>query len=136
MDSITSRDDGVPLFEVNSARIARRAGPDGEELHQLIVQLMQRRRAYFDPREQEAADSGRVAEIGAARWKDPDFWFRGGATLHVDLRDGRLMRIIRKHIDSDERLTAERAYRADDDTGTTAMMGEDEPFALLHRDWE
>ncbi|WP_174297999.1 hypothetical protein [Sphingomonas bacterium] len=134
--SITSRDDDTPLFEVNSARLARRAGPNGEELHQLIVHLIQRRRAYFDKGEQAAADAGRSDEIGAARWADPDFWFRGGATLHVDLRDGRLIRIIRKRIDCDERLQAERDFRTGDDTGAAGMMGGDEPFALLHRGWE
>ena len=136
MDSVTSRDGGVPLFEVNSARLARRFGPNGEELYQLIIHLMQRRRAYFDPKEQAAADEGRIEEIGQARWDEPDFWFRGGATIHVDLRDGRLMRIIRKRIDSKERLDAERAYRGGDETGAVAVTQVDEPFAFMHRGWD
>ena len=122
-----------PLFEVNSARISRRAGPDGNELHLLIVQLTQRRRAYFDLNEQRAADAGDYTEIGQARKDAPDFWFHGGATLHVDLRDGKLLRIIRKRIDNEERLRNEVAFRTGDETGTVAAMAYgSEPFAFMH----
>lgn len=126
----------TPLFEVGSARISRRAGPDGQELHQLIIQVTQRRRGYFDPAEQEAAELGDRSNIKEARWKDPDFWFRGGATIHVDLRDGRLLRIIRKRIDNDERLKRERAFRSGDSTGLAISLrgaGRQEPFAFMHR---
>lgn len=133
LHSITARADGTPLFEVHSARIARRAGPNGEELHQLIIQMTQRRRAYFDLEDQKAADEGRIAAIGDARWREPDFWFRGGATLHVDLRDGTLMRVIRKRIDDDRRLAAERAFRTGDTAEAAAGAGGDEPFAFMHR---
>lgn len=133
LHSITCRDDGTPKFEVHSARIARRAGPDGEEVHQLIVQLAQRRRAYFDPAEQTAADAGKKDVIGQARWDYPDFWFRGGATLHVDLRDGRLIRIIRKRIDDDVRLKAERDFHDGGDNGATTAEQVVEPFAFVHR---
>lgn len=133
LESITAEPGGTPLFEVHSARIARRAGPDGEELHQLVVQMTQRRRAYFDPKEQAAADAGRKAEIGEARWSTPDFWFRGGATLHVDLRDGSLIRVIRKRIDDDRRLEAERAYRSGDTSDAAAGASDAEPFAFMHR---
>lgn len=141
MESLTSRKDrktgkstGTPLFEVHSARISRRAGPNGEQVHQLIIQMTQRRRAYFDPKEQAAAEAGQIEDIGEARWDTPDFWFRGGATIHVDLRDGRLLRIIRKRIDKDERLAEERAFRSGDATGTSmAAAGASEPFAFMHR---
>lgn len=132
MDSVTRNGD-TPKFEVHSARIARRAGPNGEELHQLIIQMTQRRRAYFDPKEQEAAERGDVDAIGEARWTHPDFWFRGGATVHVDLRDGRLLRIIRKRIDDEDRLKAERAFRSDDDEGMGMATSDGEPFAFMHR---
>ena len=135
--SLASREDRpTPLFEVGSARISRRAGPDGQELHQLIVQVTQRRRGYFDAAEQAAAERGDREIIGETRWKEPDFWFRGGATIHVDLRDGRLRRIIRKRIDSDERLACERSFRAGDSMGSAVGQngaGRQEPFAFLHR---
>lgn len=120
----------VPAVEVHSARVARRAGPDGEELHQFIVQISQRRRAYFCPEEQAMADNGTLAESDPTRWATPDFWFRGGATIHVDLRDGRLRRVIRKRIDDEERLARERVFRGGD-SGWRRDAGE--PFALIHR---
>jgi hypothetical protein len=136
-DPKTKQSTGTPLFEVHSARIARRAGPNGEELHQLIIQMTQRRRAYFDLKEQEAADVGRIDDIGDIRWKSPDFWFRGGATIHVDLRDGRLLRIIRKRIDNNDRLITERAFRTGDSSGVGMAVGDAaEPFAFMHRSGE
>lgn len=127
--------DAVPNFEVHSARISRRTGPDGFEMHMLIAQIVQRRRAYFDPEEQKAADSGDKNVIGPLRWETPDFWFRGGATLHIDLRDGRLLRVLRKRIDDDERLARERAFRSGDMTAATAAVTGNprEPFAFIHR---
>ncbi|GAA0749186.1 hypothetical protein CA233_14825 [Sphingomonas sp. ABOLD] len=125
----------VPNVEVHSARISRRTGPDGSEMHMLIAQIVQRRRAYFDPEEQKAADSGDKGVIGALRWKTPDFWFRGGATLHIDLRDGRLLRVLRKRIDDDARLARERAFRSGDMIAATAAVTGNprEPFAFIHR---
>lgn len=139
MGSITTQDDrsgkptDMPSFQVNSARISRRAGPNGEELHQLIIQMMQERRGYFDEGEQDAAERGDIEAIGKERWDSPDFWFRGGATIHVDLRDGRLMRIIRKRIDNKQRLDEERRFRRGD-AAAAAMTGRsgEEPFAFMH----
>ena len=125
-----------PKFEVGSARISRRSGPDGNELHLLIIQITQKRRGYFDEAEQAAAEIGNVEVIGAERWIEPDFWFRGGATLHVDLRDGRLLRIIRKRIDNHDRLEEERAFRTGETTGfgvAPSSAAAAEPFAFMHR---
>ncbi|WP_294252713.1 hypothetical protein [uncultured Sphingomonas sp.] len=128
--------DALPNFEVHSARISRRTGPDGFEMHMLIAQVVQRRRAYFDPEEQKAADSGKKDVIGALRWETPDFWFRAGATLHIDLRDGRLLRVLRKRIDDDARLARERAFRSGDMLAATAAVTGNprEPFAFIHRE--
>jgi hypothetical protein len=136
----------VPVVEVYSARIARRAGPDGQELSQLIIQVTQRRRGYFSAAKQ--------AEVDAGDWDDqgpePDFWFRGGATLLIDLRDGRLRYAIRKSINNDERLERQRAFEMrqrfapsamQDDIEQAAQMvysgrhddPELEPFAMVHR---
>lgn len=130
-----------PKFEVHSARIARRQGPNGETLDQLIVQVTQRREGYFDPRKQLLADAGRMMDAKRiARfpkgWADCDFIFRGGATFHVDLRDGRLRRIIRKRIDNDMRLDEQRHYlKGDSMARAVAMRGRavNEPFAFVHR---
>ncbi|WP_298089957.1 hypothetical protein [uncultured Sphingomonas sp.] len=124
---------GRPAFAVNTARIARRQGPDGRELHQLIAHITQRRRGYFDSATQEKAE----ASGSGARAEPPvqDFWFRGGATVIVDLRDGRVRRIIRKRIDDDVRLARQRAFHTGDPLAL-AFAGRGrtgEPFALVHR---
>ena len=101
----------------------------------MIIQITQKRRGYFDEAEQAAAEIGNVEVIGEQRWIEPDFWFRGGATLHVDLRDGRLLRIIRKRIDNHDRLEEERAFRTGETTGfgVAPSSAAAEPFAFMHR---
>lgn len=125
--------DGKPKFEVHSVRIARRRTPEGRELHQLIAQVTQRRRAYFDPVDQAKADAG---ELDQAH----DFWFRGGATIIVDLRDGRLSHIIRTRIDKDERLTAQRRFILGDETALAMAADHSEqrmePFCFMHGELE
>lgn len=128
-----------PIVQVYSTRAARRAGPDGQELDQLVVQLAQRRAAYFDPEEQARADRGESRGESKA---EPDFWFRGGSTLLIDLKDGRLRNVVRKRIDNDERLAAERLFHGG---GRNALAMDTygqfgaadarvrEPFAMLHR---
>ncbi len=128
--------DEALAVEVHSVRMARRTGPDGEDLRQLIVQVTQRRRAYLDPDVQKAQDAG-ATEI------PPDFWFRGGATLIIDLREGRygtIRRVIRKAIDDDARLAAQRRHLIGGNSfgmtyGDVGGVGADdpEPFAIAHR---
>jgi len=122
----------VPTVEVHSARIARRVGPEGQETHHLIIQITQKRRGYDDPADQDKADAGDVALLA----RDPDFWFRGGATMHIDLRDGKLIRIIRKNVCDNKRLAAQRAFRTGQAQGRAPglyLHANSEPFAFLHR---
>ncbi len=126
-----------PSVEVAFVRVARRTGPDGTELHQLVVRLVQRRRGYLDPHDQAKADKGSYKK-SLPGWTDPDFWFLGGATLLIDLRTGQLRRMIRKRIDDDGRLEDQRRYHTDDPFGLavarSALAGHRaEPFALMHR---
>lgn len=125
---------GMPRVEVHSARVARRTGPDGQEVQHLVVQLIQKRRGYFSAADQALAAAGDRAALGD-RWARPDFWFRGGATIHIDLRDGRLRRVIRKRIDNDWRLAEERQFRTGDALGRAANADAPgaEPFAFVHR---
>ena len=131
---------GHPSVEVSAARIARRKGPDGRELTQLIIHVIQRRRGYFDKREQAAADTGDFSETGSfnhksPRWNDPDFIFRGGSTLIIDLRDGRLRRLVRKRITDDVRLDKQRKFYAGDSLSLALGDGHAiaEPFAMVCR---
>lgn len=138
--SIRRRDyDGVmrPIVQVYSTRAARRAGPEGQELHQLVVQVAQKRAAYFCEKRQAEVDAGPGTDP-----PEPDFWFRGGATLLIDLRDGRLRNVIRKRINDEARLAAERAFRMRGNDGPematygaakSQLTPDREPFAMLHR---
>jgi hypothetical protein len=165
-----------PLFDVHSVRISRRVGPDGNELQQMIAQITQKRRGYFVKEDQDLADADpatlTAAEkrrratlltstdtVGNPVERQPDFWFRGGATLIIDLRNGAIQHIIRQRIDDDDRLNEQRDFILGDDTALamTAMTNatdarwqletsdaaaapaavvglESEPFAFLHAD--
>jgi hypothetical protein len=70
--------DGTPTLEVHSVRVARRRGFRGSLVTDLVVEVRQRRRGYFDPALQEAVDKkGKPAE-------PPHFRFRRGCTLIID----------------------------------------------------
>lgn len=166
----------APLFDVHSVRISRRTGPDGTELYQMIAQVTQKRRGYFAEEDQELADADpaslsperqnrrtellftkKLDDAGKRIERQPDFWFRGGATIIVDLRNGEIQHIIRQRIDNEERLRAQRDFILGDDTalamaamtrstdeGNQAsaiatvppVVGlEAEPFAFLHADF-
>ena len=129
-----------PALEVHAVRPSYRHAAGGRTRTDLVVELTQRRRGWRDREVQRAVDEGRLAEP-----PPPDFVFRGGATLLVDLADGRVRYAIRKSIDSDRRLEGQRRYLAGEPTPSLAatyfgephrsfFRGEaDEPLALLHR---
>jgi len=144
VDSEVSTRDGkvlLPVFEVHSVRIARRIGPGGRELSQMVAQVTQKRRGYFDPARQQEVD-----REGAPPDEEPDFWFRGGATIIVDLRDGKLERIIRQRIDQEDRLCRQREFLESDSLALAMAAAaksqldapvfgfEREPFAFMHGD--
>lgn len=121
------------VVEVHSVRATRRAGPDGQDLRQLVIEVTQRRQGYFDPSKQAERDRAPPKDDAV---EPGDFVFRGGATLIIDLRDGKLRYLIRKSIDDDARLDLQRRVLLD----PTALSftysqgsGRAEPFALLHR---
>ncbi|MCP3467995.1 hypothetical protein [Bradyrhizobium sp. CCGUVB23] len=122
---------GFPSVEVHSVRTTRRAGPDGQDLRQLVLEVTQRRRGYFDLDEQEKADATKGTPA-----KAHDFIFRGGATLIIDLRDQHLRYVIRKRVDDNIRLDEQRRLLSNPEGfGFTyhPESGEREPFAMIHR---
>jgi hypothetical protein len=127
---------GNAKFEVSSVRISRRNSPDGDVLPQLLVQVVQSRRGYFDEEMQSKADRGELGSDDEVSRKG-DFTFRGGATIIVDLRDGSVQRVIRKSIADDNRLRRVRAFKLGDPSalgfGYRLLGAQPEPFALLHR---
>lgn len=126
--------DGTPTFEVHSVRPTRRVGPDGQFLADVVIEVTQRRPGYFDADVQTRVENGQITP------PPPDFWFRGGATLIVDLDTGTVRYSVAKNIWSDKRLARQRDYLGGHtDNSLRAMyfgrLKQDtrEPFAFLHR---
>ncbi len=122
-----------PNVEVHSVRTTRRAGPDGQDVRQLVIEVTQRRRGFFDPGEQSLEESYRKSPA------TPDFTFRGGATLIFDMFTRELRYAVRKRITDERRLKTQRDFLLARATGTLGMAysgaGEParEPFAMIHR---
>jgi hypothetical protein len=73
-----SKDLHTPSLEVHSVRVARRRGFRGTLVTDLVVEVRQRRRGYFDAALQEAVDKGE------RKLEPADFRFRRGCTLIID----------------------------------------------------
>ncbi len=99
---------GVPTLEVHSVRPARRVGPEGENLTELVVEMTQRRRGYYDPEVQRRVDSGETKP------PDPDFIFRGGCTLLIEPDTAKVRYCVYKRIRSDSRLKRIREFLTGD----------------------
>lgn len=157
---IYSKEDGrVPTLEVHSVRIARRRVQQGLTRTDLVIEMTQRRRGYFDPKKQAEIDRIRHGDADLDprndRWRGedrPDFIFRGGCTLLIDGETGRVRYCIAKDIlgarerrgaadDGHSRLARQREFSRDffepslratydPEAGATALR---EPFAMLHR---
>ena len=105
--SIRRNKNGIPIFEVHSVRACQRVGPDGQKQNSVILEVVQRRKAFFDPANQAKLDQMPSGYDAATE----DFMFRGGATVIIDPSTGRICYWIRKRIDDDRRLEKERAFR-------------------------
>ena len=130
---------GRPEIKINSVRLAYRTSLSLQSLSDLVVEINQRRRGYLDLDKQAAVDAG------ATPPGEPDFIFRGGATMLIDINTGRVRYVISKGIDSDHRLNIQRQYLSDSETSLAytyfgnprlnyfkADGSQREPFALLH----
>ncbi|MHA3773101.1 hypothetical protein ACXR0O_16335 [Verrucomicrobiota bacterium sgz303538] len=125
-------------FEVHSVRPARRIGPDGQLRTDLVVEITQHRRGYFDPKQQEKADYN--FQEGASL-PPPDFIFRGGVTLIIDLETMRVRYYISKDITNNDRLRRQREFLCGASNISLRSLYfscgcAEEPFALLHRSAE
>ena len=130
---------GRPEIKINSVRLAYRTSLSLQSLSDLVVEINQRRRGYLDLDKQAAVDAG------ATPPDEPDFIFRGGATMLIDINTGRVRYVISKGTDSDHRLNIQRQYLSDSETSLAytyfgnprlnyfkADGSQREPFALLH----
>lgn len=121
-------------FEVHSLRPVRRIGPRGKMLTDIIIEITQRRRGYFDPKEQNPDTDYDFSPNANAR--EPDFIFRGGATLIIDTETMAVRYYINKDITSASRLERQRQFEMGDN-GTSLRelyFGSErsELFAFLH----
>ena len=120
-------------FEVSSIRPVRRSGREGQFLMDAVVEITQKRPGYIDKTMDDAL---------LASGSEPDFWFRGGCTLVIDLETGRLRYCIYKSINSADRYNRQRNYFSGQNAGPsiaatyfdTASSDEvQEVFSFLHR---
>jgi hypothetical protein len=102
-------------IEVHSVRPARRVGPDGQMLSDVVMEITQ----TFRP-----SDATQAV-------------FRGGCTLLVDLRSKEVRYLVRKRVDHAGRLAGQQAFAAAsvDALRASYFLRTDEgvePFAMLH----
>ena len=126
VQSIRRTDNGLPVFEVHSLRPCQRIGPDGQNQFDLIVEIVQKRKGFFDADVQKKVDAG--ANGFEYDKVEADFTFRGGCTLIIDPDTAKIRYCIAKNIRSDKRLGDERDFR----TGHGDDHDPNNPFAFLH----
>jgi hypothetical protein len=98
-------------FEVHQVRPVRRQAPDGRMLQDLLIQITQRRPGYLDA-DRQATENRRYmteARQPAAPGR-PDFWYRGGVTLILDLESFEVRYAISKDVVNTARLDAQREF--------------------------
>ncbi|MGL4550012.1 MAG: hypothetical protein ACRC33_02395, partial [Gemmataceae bacterium] len=113
-----------PTFEVHAVRPARRVGPDGQSLTDLIIVITQRETRPLGP-EPDA----------------PEYTFRGGCTLIVDSETGEVRYCVVKNIDNQGRRERQQRFllQGVQSSGLVRSLGlgersaAHEPFALIHR---
>ena len=126
--------------EVHSVRTALRRSQRGAPMTDLVVEITQRRRGYFDPQKQKDIDSAVLMPV-----PEPDFIYRAGCTLLINPNTMEVRRVIRTPgtIKDDGHLERMRKYLVQ---GASAAANafytkghsahSDEPFALLHSEAE
>jgi hypothetical protein len=136
---------GEPTVEIHSVRTALRRDSRGSIETDLVVEITQRRRGYFDRAEQAAAE----ARPAAGEGERSDFKFRAGCTIVIDTTKNQFRHIIRTPgpVNDDDELERVRRFltgeagaetNAFDGVRTLSLRDREsgrrnEPFALLHR---
>jgi hypothetical protein len=90
------------IFEIHSIRPVRRIGPDGNIRVDMLVEVTQKRPSCFEK------DWGGLTKADSR--KKPDFWFRGGCTILIDLNTTKLRYRIYKDITSKSRYKRQQEY--------------------------
>jgi hypothetical protein len=120
---------GLPALEIHSMRPARRIGPEGHTRTELVVEMTQRRRGYYDAERQKEVDKG-SGEIPKA-----DFIFRGGCTLLINPESGEVRYCIYKRILSQNRLERMRKFLTGGEDPSLAANYFGNPYKTYFKDF-
>ena len=132
--------EGKVAVEVHSVRTAIRRSARGAPTTDVVVEITQRRRGYFDLEKQQAMD-----KPGGELNDKCDFFYRAGCTLLINPNTMEVRRVIRTPgtISDDAQLKRLRRFLTEGglEPGNAfefarKAINEREPFALLHRDGE
>ncbi len=132
----------LPAVEVHSVRTALRRSPRGATVSDLVVEITQRRRGYFDENVQQQKDSPKSTFKPDDRG---DFRYRAGCTVLIDPVTMRIRRVIRTHgtISDDAQMRSVREFLVGGGLSpgnafwpAHRAMTASEPFALLHKHGE
>lgn len=142
--SVYRSEDKNVAVEVHSVRTALRRSVRGSVLTDLVVEITQRRRGYYDREKQSEVDREKQSEVddGMIKLDEPDFIYRAGCTILINSLTMEVRRVIRTPgtISDNRELERMRRYlvegglspaNAFDRAGQ--RFSEAEPFALLHR---
>ena len=133
---------GAVAVEVHSVRTALRRSPRGGTMSDVVVEITQRRRGYFDKAVQEQKDAQRKPSPAGDGY---DFIYRAGCTLLINPVTMEVRRVIRTRGTIADNRELERVRRFLADGGLEPpnafsrardVVNAREPFALLHRDEE
>ena len=131
------REPHLPSVEVHSVRTALRRSSRGATVTDLVVEITQRRRGYFDADVQRQKDAGVIASDDTC-----DFRYRAGCTLLIDPVTMGIRRVIRTPGTVTDNAALERMRHFLVDGGLAsdnsfwlprAALCAREPFAMLHR---
>jgi len=134
-----SKKNGKPSVEIHSVRTARRRTARGTVVTDLVVEIAQRRRGYYDPKEQETKDKPDYEFKPDDRG---DFRYRAGCTLLINAATMEVRYMIRtpRDVSDEEGLKSLRRFLTEGglDPGNAFALARNsfnarEPFALLHR---
>ncbi|WP_339736179.1 hypothetical protein [uncultured Gimesia sp.] len=90
--TVYRNEQGEPAIEIHSVRPAMRRTIHGNTRADLVVEITQRRRGYFDRDKQAEMDR---PQNKMARKKDGEFKYRAGCTILIDPRTQEIRRVIR-----------------------------------------
>jgi hypothetical protein len=127
---------GKATVEVHSVRTSQRRSGRGQFKTDLVVELMQRRRGYFEAEDQEREDA--PGQTAMPIDVDGDFKFRAGCTVIIDPIKGCIRRVIRTAAtvadDRDVARVGRYLTGADDEPGNAFRFGRPASLALRSRD--